>query len=87
MCSLKRRKVPLMGFLQHRAKSVQDSIQCVQFFSAVWDFVCVRVCVCVCVCCVNQATIVIPVGDLLPPQDRVCVCVAIMQHGVSGTGV
>lgn len=46
------------------------------------------VCVCVCVrVCVNQAAIVIPVGDLLPPQDCVCVCVAIMQHGVSGTGV
>lgn len=85
MCPLIRRKVPLMGFLLHRAKKC---LLRVPFSECISCLLCMcALCVCVCVCCVNQAAIVIPVGDLLPPQDCVCVCVAIMQHGVSGTGV
>lgn len=37
--------------------------------------------------CVNQAAFVNPVDDLLPPQDCVYICVAIIQHGGSGPGV
>lgn len=82
MCPLVCRKVPLMGFLQRTAKTCVLRVPPSVLISRVlWDRVQV------CVCCVNQAAIVIPVGDLLPPQDCVCVCVAIMQHGVSGTGV